>query len=90
MVFLVAEFSSFFGRDVVRIVGYDKMHVIPTLSTGAPEFAQQGYKLPYMGLQHYAPTVAKVCRKFVDSKLQKFRRVWGILVVKLENLGCSI
>ena len=77
MVFSVAEFSSFFGKDVARIVGYDKMHVIPTLSTVAPKFAQQGYKLPDVGLQPYAPTKATVCRKYVDFKLQKFGRVWG-------------
>ena len=61
-----------------------------TLSTVTPEFVQQGCKLSLLGVQPYAPTRATVCGKFVDSKFQQFRRVWGILVVKLENLGCSI
>ena len=46
MVFSVAEFSSFFGKDVARIVGYDKILEIPTLNTLVPKFVQQGYKLP--------------------------------------------
>ena len=83
VVFSVAEFFSFFGKDVVRIVG-----AIPKLSTVAPDFAQQGCKLPYVGLQPDAPTRATVCRKFVDSKLEKFQRIWWILAVKLEHLAC--
>ena len=58
-----------------------------TLSTVTPEFVQQGCKLSLLGVQPYAPTRATVCGKFVDSKFQQFRRVWGILVVKLETWG---
>ena len=53
----------------------------------APEFEQQRCKLPYAGLQPDAPTRAKVCRKFVDSKVQSVWHILGILVVKLKNVG---
>lgn len=67
LVFPVAEFSSFFGKHVVRIVGTIKC-IIPTLIglTSVKICSTARVQLlsfdPYVGLQPEAPTRATGCR----------------------------
>ena len=75
LVFSVALFSSFLGKDVVRKVGTIKCM---ELSTIASEFSTQGCKLPYVGLQPDVRHGRRFAESLSTAKFKSFGVFRGI------------
>ena len=81
------NFPLFSKKHEVRIAGTIICMQSGRLGTIAPEFAQQGSKLPYVVLQPESRQVRRVAKGLSTAKFKSFGVLFGFLVVKLENFG---